>query len=32
MEVNDDELHSQINVKLNVVNVKISRQIGQADR
>ena len=30
MEVNDDELHSQINVKLNVVNVKISRQIGQA--
>ncbi len=25
----DDELHSIINVKLNVVNVKISRQIGQ---
>lgn len=30
MEENDDELHSLINVKLNVVNVKISRQIGQA--
>lgn len=30
MEDGKDELHSLINVKLNVVNVKISRQIGQA--
>lgn len=30
MEDDDGELHSLISVKLNVVNVKISRQIGQA--
>ena len=30
MEDVDFELHALINVKLNVVNVKISRQIGQA--
>ena len=30
MEDGIDELHSLINVKLNVVNVKLSRQIGQA--
>ncbi len=30
MEDSVDELHSLINVKLNVVNVKLSRQIGQA--
>ena len=30
MEEGDVELHSAISVKLNVVNVKISRQIGQA--
>lgn len=30
MEDGDGELHSLISVKLNVVNVKISRQIGQA--
>jgi len=30
MEDKDGELHSAISVKLNVVNVKISRQIGQA--
>ena len=30
MENVEVELHSLINVKLNVVNVKISRQIGQA--
>lgn len=30
MTVEDSRLHSQISVKLNVVNVKMSRQIGQA--
>ncbi len=30
MEGHDGELNSLINVKLNVVNVKMSRQIGQA--
>jgi len=30
MDDDEGELHSAISVKLNVVNVKISRQIGQA--